>query len=181
VHSILSYVGATDTERKENRNWYNDVYLNAFPSLPTKEEMEGKGHSIEISLKLLGVSLRSKLECEDFFNNSKRADLVKERKVWFRNQSGLCMHPDKFSRKVVNEAMRLDMQHRFGAVKMALDALEEWDDIALDENKQRKAKRENHPFNALYTWESELYVLSSQGVLYMDYLDFRQPKRTKRN
>jgi hypothetical protein len=176
MHSIMSYFGATDEERKNNRNWYNDVYLKAFPSLPTTEDMEGKGLTIETSLKLLGVEMKSKADCEDFFNNSKRADLVKERKGWFRRNLGKHIHPDKFSQKVVNETMKKEMEHRFGAVRTAVEALEEWNEVALDKKKQQQADNESYKFNALCTWESELYVLSSKGVLFMDYLEYRQPK-----
>jgi hypothetical protein len=110
--------------------------------------------------------------------------MVKERQKWFRAQSGKYFHPDKFNRKVVNGAMRLENQYRFASLKMALDALVEWDEVAIDENKQEEA-RNSEEFDdklvALMSWESELYVQSLNA--HLDFLDYRQPKRqrTKKN
>jgi hypothetical protein len=125
----------------------------------------------------LGVELKSKADCEDFFNDSKRADLLKEHKVWFRRKCGMHIHPDKFSQRVMNETMKREMGHHFAAVRTAVVALEEWNEVALDKQKQQQADNESYTFHALCTWESEIYVLSSKGVLFMDYLEYKQPKR----
>jgi hypothetical protein len=119
-------------------------------------------------------------ECLDFFNNSTRAELVKERGAWFRTQSGKDYHPDKFNNKVVNEAMRKEAQHCFASVSLALKALFEWDEILLDKKKQKKAQAQdqvefNKNYHALYSWESELYVQSCND--FMDFLKFKQPPK----
>ena len=122
--------------------------------------------------------MRTEAECLNFFNNSERAELVKERRAWFRTHSGKYFHPDKFNNKVVNEAMRKEAQHRFASVSAALAALVEWDEIALDKKKQKEAKDEvefDKNYHALYSWESELYVQSCNG--FMNFLEFRQPPK----
>lgn len=179
IYSIQSYFGATDEAKTINRHWFNELYLKSFPSVPTANDCDGQKHTIENSLKLLGKSLRTEAECLNFFNNSERAELVKERGAWFRTHSGKYFHPDKFNNKVVNEAMRKEAQHRFASVSAALSALLEWDEIALDKKKQTKKALDPAEFDknyhALYSWESELYVQSCND--FMNFLEFRQPPK----
>jgi hypothetical protein len=126
----------------------------------------------------LGKQLKTKAGIEDFFNDDKRAELVKERKNWFRRESAKSIHPDKFGQRVVNMAMKKEMEHRFGAVRTAVEALEEWNEVALDQKKQKKAENGKLETNALCTWESEIYVITSkEGLLCMDYLEYKSQNR----
>ena len=55
--SLQSYHGSNDDKKKANREWYRDVYPTLFFFMPTEEELFGNAHTIELSLKLLGVTL----------------------------------------------------------------------------------------------------------------------------
>jgi hypothetical protein len=181
IYSIQSYSGATDEAKTQNRHWFNELYLKSFPSVPMANDCDGQKHTIENSLKLLGKSLSTVEECLDFFNNSMRAEFVKEHAAWFRTHSGKYYHPDKFNNKVVNEAMRKEAQHCFASVSLALNkALVEWDEILLDKKKQKKAQEQvkfdkNYHALYMYSWESELYVQSCND--FMDFLKFKQPPK----
>jgi hypothetical protein len=175
--SIQSYCGGTDAEKTANRKWYRDVYPTLFFSMPTEEELSGNAHTIEMSLKLLGVTLRCEDDVNDFFNNVKRTEMVKEKDKWAKTTLKNGVHPDKFKRRVTNETMTMENQHRCAALTTAVAALKEWDELALDEAKRTKIDEGKSKLQYLLTWESEFYV--DQWTC-LDYTDFNQPKRAKR-
>jgi len=134
--SIQSYYGTTDKDKTDNRKWFTDVYPKLFFSMPKEEELSGNAHTIEMSLKLLGVTLRSEDDVNNFFDNVKRGAMVKEKEKWVKKTCSKGVHPDMFNRRVANDKMRLECQHRCAALTTALGALKEWDDLALDEAKR---------------------------------------------
>jgi len=48
--SLNSYMGETDTEKADNRTWFHETYLMAWPCMPEVEDREGKAKMIEQSL-----------------------------------------------------------------------------------------------------------------------------------
>jgi hypothetical protein len=178
---IQSYRGKNDEEREVNRKWFKDTYPRLFCSMPTEEELLGNGHTVEMSLKLLGVALRTESECNDFFNNIKREEMLKEKMRWFNVSCKNGIHPDKFNAKVANEKMRLENQHRCAALRKAVDALKEWGEVALDKTKQIEYEEGKHTLQHLLSWESEFLVMKRNGEWgWTDFLHFRQPKRAKK-
>ena len=79
----------------------------------------------------------------------------------------------------MNEEMKLENQHCFASVKMALDALVRWDEVARDEERIAEWKGSRDDFDAkllsLLSWESDIYVRSIDD--FMDFLAYRQPKQ----
>jgi hypothetical protein len=145
--------------------------------MPTEEELSGNAHTIEMSLKLLGVTLRSEDDVNDFFNNVKRGEMVKEKDKWVKATERHGVHPDRFQHRVMNEKMRVENQHRCAALTTAVGALKEWDELALDEAKRTEIDEGKSKLQHLLTWESEFYV--DQWTC-LDFTDFNQPKRAKR-
>lgn len=174
--SIQSYRGSTDTEKIDNRNWYRDIYPTLFFSMPTEEELSGNAHTIEMSLKLLGVTLRSEDDVNDFFNNVKRGAMVKEKEKWAKKTLSRGVHPDMFKKRVTNATMTKESQHRCAALTTAVGALKEWDELALDKVKRKKEEEGNYKLQHLLTWEGEFYI--DQWTC-LDFTEFVQPKKTK--
>ena len=145
--------------------------------MPTEEELSGNAHTIEMSLKLLGVTLRSESNCNDFFDNVKRGEMVKEKEKWVKKTCSKGVHPDMFNRRVTNDKMRLECQHRCAALTTALGALKEWDDLALDEAKRTEIDEGRSKLEFLLTWESEFYV---DEWTCLDFSEFKQAKRPRR-
>jgi hypothetical protein len=145
--------------------------------MPTEEELSGNAHTIEMSLKLLGVTLRCEDNVNAFFNNVKRGEMVKEKEKWVKKTLSKGVHPDMFQGRVMNKTMMVENQHRCAALTTAVGALKEWDELALDEAKRTKIDEGKSKLEFLLTWESEFYV--DQWTC-LDFTDFNQPKRTKR-
>ena len=175
--SLQSFHGKDDDKKKANREWYRDVYPTLFFSMPTEEELSGNAHTIELSLKLLGVTLRSEEDINDFFNNVKRGEMVKEKEKWAKRTLSKGVHPDKFKGKVANDTMVMENQHRCAALTTAVGALKEWDELALDEAKRDAEEEGRYKLQHLLTWEGEFYV--DQWTC-LDFTDFVQPTRKRK-
>jgi hypothetical protein len=174
--SLQSYHGSNDDKKKANRDWYRDVYPTLFFSMPTEEELSGNAHTIELSLKLLGVMLRCEDDVNEFFNNVKRGEMIKEKDKWAKKTLSKGVHPDKFKGKVANATMVKENQHRCAALTTAVGALKEWDELARDKAKRKEEEEGNYKLQHLLTWEGEFYV--DQWTC-LDFTDFVQPKRTR--
>lgn len=171
-NKINSYIGKTDEQKKDNREWYLTEYYGAWRCLPEAEDLDGCKMTIGQSLRLMGETIVTVKNCKDFFDNRKRADLIKRCRKWWRDVSKL-FHTDKFNLRVLDAGMRKENDERFSALTMALEALEEWSELAL--HKERRDDIEQ--LNNLEEWESEFHVPKSDK--YMDYDMYRQPKRQK--
>jgi uncharacterized protein YqeY len=175
--NINSYGGADDDAKKANRTWFHGEYGEVWPCLPEMEDLSGKAMTVEQSLRLLGRPIRSKRDCESFFNDSMRNELIKECKRWYR-VTAITIYPDQFNRRVTDEGMRKENNERFSAISTAKAALEEWDEVARNKENWRLAQTGNLELQHLMTWESEIYI--PEINCYMDYCVFRQPKRKKK-
>jgi hypothetical protein len=169
-NNLDSYVGKTDEEKRRAREWYHETYMQAWPSVPEGEDMCGKKMMIAQSLRLLGKTIATKEQMTEFFTDTQRAGIIKERDKWFR-QVGKTIHPDKFNAKVANEDMRKANSERFSALKTAMSALVEWDEIARSPDKSCREDEGN--LENLKQWENELLVMK-RGT-YMSYDQFKQP------
>jgi hypothetical protein len=77
-NKISSYFGKTDVQKKENREcWYQNEYYGAWHCLPEPEDLDGCKMTIGQSLRLLGETIVTVKNCNDFFGNSTRADMIK--------------------------------------------------------------------------------------------------------
>jgi len=129
-----------------------------------------------MSLKLLGVTLRCEDDVNAFFNNVERREMVKEKEKWVKKTCSKGVHPDWFQRRVTNETMKVENQHRCAALMTAVGALKEWDELALDEAKRKESDKGKYKLQFLLSWEGEFYV---DGWTCLDFTDFKQPKRTR--
>jgi hypothetical protein len=174
--SLKSYHGKTNAEKKQNRTWYEATYPKLFNSMPTEEDLCGNGYTIDMSLKLLGVTLKCEEDVNAFFNNVERAAMLKDKEKWVKKTLAKGVHPDSFNRRVTNGPMQLEAQHRCAALTTAVKALKEWDELALDKAKREKEEEGTYRLEFLLSWEGDFYV---DGGTLMDFTDFKQPKRPR--
>ena len=65
---LSSYLGKTDQEKKENRQWFLEEYEGIWiGETPWPEDLSGAGMTIGQCLRLLGVSINTREECMLFF------------------------------------------------------------------------------------------------------------------
>ena len=74
--------------------------------------------------------------------------------------------------------MQKENNDRFNAVTIAKKALMEWDEVALDKAKIRKAEQGTLQLENLLSWESMIHV-PKEGD-WMDYTEFQQQKRRRK-
>jgi hypothetical protein len=175
-NKINSYIGKTDEQKKENRDWYINEYYGAWHCLPEPEDLDGQSMTIGQSLRLMGETIVTVEKCNDFFDDSKRAELIKRCRKWWKNVSKF-FHADKFNLRVLDAGMRKENDERFSALTTALKALEEWSDLAIHKERRPLSEQKKYLQN-LHEWRSEIHVPASGR--YMDYDMFQQPKREKR-
>jgi hypothetical protein len=175
-NKINSYIGKTDEQKKENRDWYVNEYYGAWHCLPEPEDLDGQSMTIGQSLRLMGETIVTVEKCNDFFDDSKRAELIKRCRKWWKNVSKF-FHADKFNLRVLDAGMRKENDERFSALTTALKALEEWSDLAIHKERRPLSEQKKYLQN-LHEWRSEIHVPASGR--YMDYDMFQQPKRQKR-
>jgi hypothetical protein len=173
-NSLSSYRGKDDEEKKESREWFHETYDKIWPFKPEMEDLMGRHTTIEQSLKLLGKQIITKKQCMDFFDDSKRKEMIdkvdKEYKYLART-----VHPDRFNQKVVNQGMKKRNDERFAAITMARKALTEWHDVAKDTERRKRAAKGKLALECLGKWDSVIYVPEDENE--WDYEDFQQKKK----
>jgi hypothetical protein len=174
--NINSYGGANDDEKKDNRTWFHGVYAQVWPWIPDMEDLSGKAMTIDQSMRLLGRTIGTRDECTTFFIDSSRGAMIKDCIRWYKKTAAM-VHPDKFQKRVTDEGMREKNENRFKALTTAKEALVEWDEVARDMKKRRKAAKGELALEYLVSWEGEIYIPKEDA--FMDYKDFKQPKRQK--
>lgn len=174
AHKPSSYGGNTEEEKIENRRWFHEDYQSVWPGKAEMEDLTGKKMTLDQSLRLWGRSIKTRLDCESFFDNDKReAELQQINKTW--RIMGKMIHPDNFNKKVMDEEMRKFNNEKFLALNMAKEALDEWDQEARKPSHKQKDKAQ---FGNLHAWEGEIYVYRSGE--YMDYDKYQKENQTKR-
>ena len=79
--------------------------------------------------------------------------------------------------RVMDEGMKKKNENRFKALTMAKHALVEWDEVARDRAKWRKAEEGKLDLENLSSWESEIQIQAEK--VYIDYNEFQQQKQPK--
>ena len=85
---LSSYMGKTDLEKKENRQWFLEDYEGIWIcEAPQPEDLSGEGMTTGQYLRLLGVSINTREECMQFFSHEHRQQLqerTKKQKMRFK-------------------------------------------------------------------------------------------------
>jgi hypothetical protein len=173
-HNLSSYVGNTEEKKKENRIWFHNDYQRVWPAKAEMEDLTGQKMTLDQSLRLWGKSIKTKQDCNAFFDDDARNNLLEEiRKTW--RQMSKHIHTDKFNARVVDEGMRKFNNEKFSALNTAKEALEEWHQEA---QKAPNSRKDDNKLNSLHTWEGEIYVYQSEEIL--DYDTEKKKKQTKK-
>ena len=176
-NNVMSYVGNTDKDQDKNMTWFLKEYLPLWPSPTEPEDMTGQHQTIEQSLRLLGKKIHTKEQCSKFLADHTRKDIIVKCNKWYKSVL-FKIHPDHFNNKVKDEGMQKENNDRFNAVTIAKNALMEWDEVALDKAKIRKAEQGTLQLENLLSWESMIHV-PKEGE-WMDYTEFQQQKRQRK-
>ena len=80
-------------------------------------------------LRLWGRSIKTEDDCDKLFNDEKRLKELEEiGKTW--RTIAKTIHTDNFDKRVLDVGMRKVNKEKFSALKMAREALREWDQEA---------------------------------------------------
>jgi hypothetical protein len=156
-HDVNSYGGSTYKFKVTNRKWFLEEYLPLWKSPTEPEDMTGKHQTIEQSLRLLGEKIRTKKQCSNFLADHTRKEMIVKCTKWYKSVL-FKIHPDHFNNRVKDERMQTENNDRFNAVTIAKEALMEWDEVALDKAKIRKAEEGKLKLVNLLSWESMIHI-----------------------
>ena len=138
------------------------------------EDLTGQKMTLDQSLRLWGKSIKTKQDCNAFFDDDARNNLLEVIQKTWRNMSRH-IHNDKFNARVVDEGMRKFNNEKFSALNTAKEALEEWHQEA---QKAPNSRKDDNKLNSLHTWEGEIYVYQSEEIL--DYDTEKKKEQTKK-